>query len=101
MSMHLPVLGSLVDWACGSAKSTPDVALEQLDHDKAEAKAKICAVMEGLAHKHGLPMQQIDAHTVGFVDEALDVLMCDREDELRAELESEDELEAEEESFRS
>ena len=97
MSMQLPVLGALVDWACGVGDSAPDVTLEQLEQDKTEAKAKICAVMEGLAHKHGLPLQQIDPQTLGFVDEALDVLMSDREDELQAELENDFQFAREEE----
>ncbi|MCW5734943.1 MAG: hypothetical protein KIS73_12495 [Enhydrobacter sp.] len=87
MNLQLPALGTFVDWACGVSKSAPGAALDQLDHDKAEAKEKICAVMAGLAQKHGVPMEEVDLQTQSFVDEALDILLCDREDELHAELE--------------
>ena len=93
MNMQLPVLGTFVDWACGISKGAPGPALEQLDHDKAEAKEQICAVLERLAHKHGVPVEQIDLQTQGFVDEALDILLCDREDELHAERERSEESE--------
>jgi hypothetical protein len=93
MDIHLPVLGILADWARGTSKMAPNLALDQLDHDKTEAKAQICAVMERLAHKHGLPLQQVDAETLSCVEEALDIVMSDREDELRAEIDEDEESE--------
>ncbi|CAN5274578.1 hypothetical protein BH10PSE6_BH10PSE6_19490 [soil metagenome] len=90
MDMQHSVLGPLVDWARNLSRNDPNDSLEQLARDKSDAKAEICAVMERLAGKHGIPLQHVEPETQGFVDEALSILTLDREDELRAEIEIED-----------
>jgi len=87
MDMQHSVLGPLVDWARSFSRGDPGDALEQLARDRSDAKAEICAIMERLAGKHGIPLQHVEPETLGFVDEALAILTLDREDELQAEIE--------------
>jgi hypothetical protein len=70
-----------------TSRRDPVAELDQLAHDKLDAKVEIRAALEGVAEKHGIPISEVNAAVRGYAEDMLGDLTYELERELTHEIE--------------
>ncbi|MBV8193638.1 MAG: hypothetical protein JOY64_04355 [Alphaproteobacteria bacterium] len=86
MLLQLPLPAS---WARIIPRRDPQERLTALKADVVEAKARIRAVLDDLAERHGLPAKDID-DAMGYADDMLSDAIYSAERDLEQEIEDRD-----------